>query len=43
MNGQRYEFVFEKIKKKKSYNGFIPDFFNFYRFSTNLNMKQRGF
>jgi hypothetical protein len=33
----------KKIIKKKSYNGFLPDFVNFYRFSTNLNMKQRVF
>jgi hypothetical protein len=36
-------FVFNFIKNKLSYNGFITDFLLFYRFSTNLNMKQRVF
>jgi hypothetical protein len=36
--------LFWKTKlKKKSYNGFLPDFLNFYRFSTILNMKQTVF
>jgi hypothetical protein len=36
-------FCFNFIKNKLSYNGFITDFGVFYRFSTNLNMKQRVF
>ncbi len=29
INGQRDEFFLEKKKKRKSYNGFLPDFFEF--------------
>jgi hypothetical protein len=36
-------FFFNFIKNNLSYNGFITDFLLFYRFLTNLNMKQRGF
>ena len=43
MEGPRDEFFFKKKVKKKSYNGFLPDFLNFYRFSTILNMKQTVF
>jgi hypothetical protein len=31
------------FENKLSYNGFITDFLLFYRFTTNLNMKQRVF
>jgi hypothetical protein len=34
---------FNFVKNKLSYNGFITDFLLFYRFSTNINMKQIGF
>ena len=29
MHGQRDDFFFQFIQKKRSYNGFLPDFFEF--------------